>query len=62
MTEGQCLSSKINEGVKTAIARAIERHRKLGEPIAVWQNNKVIVLAAERIPQTYQNSPTQPER
>lgn len=37
-------------GVKVAIAQAIERHRCLGESIAVWQNGKVVVLAAQQIP------------
>ncbi|PSB40156.1 hypothetical protein C7B67_28955 [filamentous cyanobacterium Phorm 6] len=46
----QLLSTKINEGVKAAIAAALEKHRKLGESIAVWQDGKVVVLAADRIP------------
>ncbi|PSB30500.1 hypothetical protein C7B69_08570 [filamentous cyanobacterium Phorm 46] len=46
----QLLSTKINEGVKAAIAAALEKHRKLGESIAVWQDGKVVILAADRIP------------
>jgi len=41
---------KIQAGVKAAIAQAIERHRKLGESIAIWQDGKVVVLAADQIP------------
>ena len=44
------LSTKINAGVKAAVAAAIERHRKLGESIAVWQDGKVVILTADRIP------------
>ncbi|MCU0546032.1 MAG: hypothetical protein MUE44_28340 [Oscillatoriaceae cyanobacterium Prado104] len=44
------LSTKIDAGVKAAVAAAIERHRKLGESIAVWQDGKVIILTADRIP------------
>ncbi|MCY7384259.1 MAG: hypothetical protein LH628_17060 [Microcoleus sp. CAN_BIN18] len=44
------LSTKIDAGVKAAVAAAIERHRKLGESIAVWQDGKVVILTADRIP------------
>jgi hypothetical protein len=50
MTENQRLSSKINEGVGDAIAQAIERHRKLGEAIAIWREGKVVILTADEIP------------
>jgi hypothetical protein len=46
----QLLSTKINAGLKSAVAAAIERHRKLGESIAVWQDGKVVILTADRIP------------
>jgi hypothetical protein len=44
------LHKKIDGGVKAAVAAAIERHRKLGESIAVWQDGKVAILTADRIP------------
>jgi len=44
------LHNKIDSGVKAAIAAAIEKHRKLGESIAVWQDGKVVILTADRIP------------
>jgi hypothetical protein len=52
MAEDRLLSNKINEGVKAAIAQALERHRKLGEAIAVWQEGQVTIIPADRIPQT----------
>ena len=44
------LHKKIDAGVKAAVAAAIERHRKLGESIAIWQDGKVVILTADRIP------------
>ncbi|MGG6265390.1 hypothetical protein ACQ4M3_24585 [Leptolyngbya sp. AN03gr2] len=40
---------KILEGVRAAIAQAIERHRRLGESIAVWKDGKVVILEANQI-------------
>ncbi len=51
MAEQQLLSSKINAGVQVAISRALERHRRLGESIAIWRDGKVVVLSADQIPQ-----------
>lgn len=44
------LHQKIDKGVQKAIAEAIEKHRKLGESIAVWQNEEVVILPPEKIP------------
>jgi hypothetical protein len=44
------LSSKIDSGVRAAIAEAIERHRKLGESISIWKSGKVVTLKADEIP------------
>lgn len=52
MADEQLLSNKITEGVKAAIAQALERHRKLGESIAIWRDGKVVILTADRIPPT----------
>ncbi len=35
---------------KSAIAQALERHRRLGQSIAVWRDGKVAILDAEQIP------------
>jgi hypothetical protein len=48
--EMDVLYQKIAEGSKVAIAEAIERHRRLGESIAVWQDGKVVILEADQIP------------
>lgn len=44
------LSTQIDAGVKLAIAKAIEKHRRLGESISIWQDNQVVTLTAEQIP------------
>jgi hypothetical protein len=54
------LSHKINQGVEAAIAQAIERHRKLGESIAVWRDGQVVVLTADQIPPMQPSAPVAP--
>ncbi len=44
------LHQKIDAGVKMAIARAIEKHRRLGQSISIWQDGKVVTLSADEIP------------
>lgn len=58
MTESEmgAIHQKIYPGARTAIAQALERHRKLGEAIAVWQDGKVVVLLAEQSPQLDKDS------
>jgi hypothetical protein len=53
--EMRALHQKIAEGGKVAIAEALERHRKLGEEIAVWKDGKVVILSAEQIPLRYES-------
>jgi hypothetical protein len=36
--------------VKLASAEAIEKHRKLGKSISIWQDGQIITLTAEQIP------------
>ncbi len=44
------IHQKIDAGVKAAVAKAIERHRKLGESISIWQDGQVVTLTPEQIP------------
>jgi uncharacterized protein (DUF2249 family) len=44
------LSTTIDAGVQKAIAQAIERHRRLGESISIWQDGQVVTLTADQIP------------
>jgi len=41
------LRQTIAQGVKAAIAEAIEKHRKLRQPIAIWRDGKVMTLRPE---------------
>lgn len=50
MTAHQRLSDKITPIVQAAIAQAIERHRRLGEAIAIWRDGKVVIIDAEHNP------------
>jgi hypothetical protein len=54
MTESQLseLHQKIDQGVKKAITEAIEKHRKLGESIVIWQDGKIVTLTSEQIPKS----------
>ena len=53
---GNKLSNKIDAGVKAAIAEAIERHRKLEQPISIWKDGKIVTFTAEEIPPLPKNS------
>ncbi len=44
------LSERIYQGVNKAITEARERHRKLGESVAIWEDGKVVILPPEKIP------------
>jgi len=41
---------KICNGIGVAIAKTLVRHRRLGESIAVWQDDKFVILSADQIP------------
>ncbi len=43
------LSDQIDAGVKTAISKAIERHRRLGESISILKDGKVVTLTSDQI-------------
>jgi 20S proteasome alpha/beta subunit len=51
MTEQEILTQqdKILKGVQEAIAQAIERHRRLGQSIAVMRDDQVVILTPEEI-------------
>ncbi|MFP5272295.1 hypothetical protein [Coleofasciculus sp.] len=50
MSEPSSLSEKIDAGVKSAVAQAIERHRRLGQSISIWRDGKIVTLTADEIP------------
>lgn len=50
MEQNESKQQAIEAGVKEAIARALLRHKRLGESIAVWKDGKVVILPPEEIP------------
>jgi len=40
---------KIDGAIHKAVANAIERHRKLGESIAIYEDGKVVILSPDEI-------------
>ena len=38
------------EAMNLAVAEAIERHRRLGNPVATWRNGQVVWIQPEDIP------------
>lgn len=36
--------------MKVAVRKALQEHKKMGVPIAVWQHNKVVRIPSNRIP------------
>jgi len=43
------LREKIRIGVALAVAEAIEEHRNAGRSIAVWRDDRVVILPPEQI-------------
>jgi hypothetical protein len=41
---------RITEGVKAAVAQALDRHRRLGESVVVMQGDVIVTLKPEEIP------------
>lgn len=41
---------KVTAALQRAVKAAIERHRRLGNPICVWKDGKVVWLSPEELP------------
>jgi hypothetical protein len=42
--------TEIDEALRRAVREALIRHKKLGNPIAVWRDGKVVIVPPEEIP------------
>ncbi|MGL4611719.1 MAG: hypothetical protein ACRCYY_18920 [Trueperaceae bacterium] len=42
----------IQQALQKATRQALERHKRLGESVAVWQDGKVVILEPKDIPDT----------
>lgn len=45
----EILFKKIDEGVKLAITKALEKHQKLGESVVVYQDDEIKTFTGEEI-------------
>jgi hypothetical protein len=50
--EIEALWEKIDRGAKEGVALALEEHYRMGRPIVVWRDGKVVTLQ----PEEYKNS------
>ena len=48
--EDRRTSKRMLKGVQYAVARALERHKRLGESVAVWSKGRVVVIRPEQKP------------
>lgn len=44
------LARKIDVGIKTSVADALEEHRRMGRSIVIWRGGKIMNIPAEEIP------------
>jgi hypothetical protein len=48
---------RIMKAMTTAVREALLRHKLLGNPVAVWQDGRVVWLAPEEIPVDFDDEP-----
>lgn len=41
---------KVTAALRRAVREALERHRRLGNPVCVWRDGKVVWLSPEELP------------
>ena len=46
------LGQKAEKALKEAVRKAIEEHRRAGQPIVVWQDGKVAKIPANKLKKT----------
>ena len=54
--ENMSLGDLAEEALKKAVAGVVEEHRKLGMPLAVWRDGKVVRVPADQL-QGYEEAP-----
>ena len=55
----EILFKKIDEGVKLAIRKALEKHQKLGESVVVYQDDEIKTFTGEEIKVLLENDNTE---
>ena len=43
------LQDKAELAMKQAIRKVVERHKKSGRPLAIWENGKVVMISPKNI-------------
>ncbi|MCX5819144.1 MAG: hypothetical protein NT047_04460 [Deltaproteobacteria bacterium] len=43
------LGEMAEEALKKAVARVVEKHRRSGEPLAVWRDGEVVHVPADQL-------------
>ena len=49
MKKEMTLQDKAEAALKEAVRQVVERHKKTGRPLAVWQNGKVVYISANSV-------------
>jgi len=49
MKKRMSLQDKAEEALKKAVRAVVERHKKTGRPLAVWQNGKVVLISPNTV-------------
>ena len=49
MKKRMSLQDKAVVALKQAVRKVIERHKKSGRPLAVWENGKVVLISPDKV-------------
>lgn len=49
MKKKMSLQDKAEAAIKKAVRNVVERHKKTGRPLAVWQNGKIVRVSPNAI-------------
>ena len=49
MKKRMSLQDKAEAALKQAVRKVVERHKKSGRPLVVWENGKVVRISAKSV-------------
>ncbi len=49
MKKRMSLQDKAEAALKEAVRKVVERHKKTGRPLSIWQNGKVVKIDPNRV-------------
>jgi hypothetical protein len=50
MKKYESMQNKAERAMKSAVRDVVERHKKSGRPIPVWENGKTVMISPDNIP------------